>query len=223
MSLADSLYNLQLIQEFCQEYLNQCCHFTLEDMLYAASSIKVRGALRRSAAATRALGEARPRSCSVRAPSAPPARFPRRRGAARRGAAPRRSALRGAAGRRQRGAASGRDDPPRPRAGGRTSAGSCVRGGRGRTSTERGTDSAFSVRGPEGRGHPPAPLPPCVRVLRGLRGSGCYSKAVYPKGGGGRDSGPVPERGGRTVAVDAPDAERLGRPELWVPAQPSPC
>lgn len=41
MSLADSLYNLQLIQEFCQEYLNQCCHFTLEDMLYAASSIKV--------------------------------------------------------------------------------------------------------------------------------------------------------------------------------------
>lgn len=41
MSLADSLYNLQLIQEFCQEYLNQCCHFTLEDMLYASSSIKV--------------------------------------------------------------------------------------------------------------------------------------------------------------------------------------
>ncbi|XP_057581713.1 calmodulin-regulated spectrin-associated protein 2 isoform X2 [Hippopotamus amphibius kiboko] len=40
MSLADSLYNLQLIQEFCQEHLNQCCHFTLEDMLYAASSIK---------------------------------------------------------------------------------------------------------------------------------------------------------------------------------------
>ncbi|KAH0520072.1 Calmodulin-regulated spectrin-associated protein 2 [Microtus ochrogaster] len=40
MSLADSLYNLQLIQEFCQEYLNRCCHFSLEDMLYAASSIK---------------------------------------------------------------------------------------------------------------------------------------------------------------------------------------
>ncbi|XP_015724948.1 calmodulin-regulated spectrin-associated protein 2 isoform X6 [Coturnix japonica] len=40
MSLADSLYNLQLIQEFCQEYLNQCCHFSLEDMLYAASSVK---------------------------------------------------------------------------------------------------------------------------------------------------------------------------------------
>ncbi|KAM4642656.1 calmodulin-regulated spectrin-associated protein 2 [Discoglossus pictus] len=40
MSLADSLYNLQLIQDFCQEYLNGCCHFTLEDMLYASSSIK---------------------------------------------------------------------------------------------------------------------------------------------------------------------------------------
>ncbi|XP_053549790.1 calmodulin-regulated spectrin-associated protein 2 [Bombina bombina] len=40
MSLADSLYNLQLIQEFCQEYLNGCCHFTLEDMLYASSSVK---------------------------------------------------------------------------------------------------------------------------------------------------------------------------------------
>ncbi|XP_063796213.1 calmodulin-regulated spectrin-associated protein 2 isoform X2 [Pseudophryne corroboree] len=40
MSLADSLYNLQLIQDFCQEYLNGCCHFTLEDMLYASSSVK---------------------------------------------------------------------------------------------------------------------------------------------------------------------------------------
>ncbi|KAI1882912.1 hypothetical protein AGOR_G00239780 [Albula goreensis] len=40
MSLADSLYNLQLIQDFCQENLNHCCHFTLEDMLYASSSIK---------------------------------------------------------------------------------------------------------------------------------------------------------------------------------------
>ena len=42
MSLADSLYNLQLVQEFCHGYLAQCCHFTLEDMLYAAASIKVR-------------------------------------------------------------------------------------------------------------------------------------------------------------------------------------
>ncbi|KAL7866742.1 hypothetical protein AOLI_G00145560 [Acnodon oligacanthus] len=40
MSLADSLYNLQLIQDFCREHLNRCCHFSLEDMLYASSSIK---------------------------------------------------------------------------------------------------------------------------------------------------------------------------------------
>lgn len=40
MSLADSLYNLQLIQEFCRENLSHCCHFTLEDMLYASSTIK---------------------------------------------------------------------------------------------------------------------------------------------------------------------------------------
>ncbi|KAF7692617.1 hypothetical protein HF521_010227 [Silurus meridionalis] len=40
MSLADSLYNLQLIQHFCRENLNNCCHFTLEDMLYASSCIK---------------------------------------------------------------------------------------------------------------------------------------------------------------------------------------
>uniref|UniRef100_A0A673YU53 Calmodulin regulated spectrin associated protein family member 2 n=1 Tax=Salmo trutta TaxID=8032 RepID=A0A673YU53_SALTR len=40
MSLADSLYNLQLVQEFCRDNLNHCCHFSLEDMLYAHSSIK---------------------------------------------------------------------------------------------------------------------------------------------------------------------------------------
>ncbi|XP_058616775.1 calmodulin-regulated spectrin-associated protein 2a isoform X4 [Onychostoma macrolepis] len=40
MSLADSLYNLQLILDFCKEHLNHCCHFNLEDMLYAHSSIK---------------------------------------------------------------------------------------------------------------------------------------------------------------------------------------
>ncbi|TSY27766.1 Calmodulin-regulated spectrin-associated protein 2 [Bagarius yarrelli] len=40
MSLADSLYNLQLIQDFCRKNLNNCCHFTLEDLLYASSSIK---------------------------------------------------------------------------------------------------------------------------------------------------------------------------------------
>uniref|UniRef100_A0A3Q2X8T8 Calmodulin regulated spectrin associated protein family member 2 n=1 Tax=Hippocampus comes TaxID=109280 RepID=A0A3Q2X8T8_HIPCM len=40
MSLADSLYNLQLVQDFCRTNLNRCCHFSLEDMLYAHASIK---------------------------------------------------------------------------------------------------------------------------------------------------------------------------------------
>ncbi|XP_077412493.1 calmodulin-regulated spectrin-associated protein 2 isoform X2 [Vanacampus margaritifer] len=40
MSLADSLYNLQLVQDFCEANLNHCCHFSLEDMLYAHASIK---------------------------------------------------------------------------------------------------------------------------------------------------------------------------------------
>ncbi|XP_029284935.1 calmodulin-regulated spectrin-associated protein 2a isoform X2 [Cottoperca gobio] len=40
MTLADRLYNLQLIQDFCKDNLNSCCHFCLEDMLYASSTIK---------------------------------------------------------------------------------------------------------------------------------------------------------------------------------------
>ncbi|KAF7662286.1 hypothetical protein LDENG_00240040 [Lucifuga dentata] len=40
MSLADRLYNLQLIQDFCKDNLNSCCYFSLEDMLYASSTIK---------------------------------------------------------------------------------------------------------------------------------------------------------------------------------------
>ncbi|TNN62046.1 Calmodulin-regulated spectrin-associated protein 2 [Liparis tanakae] len=40
MTLADRLYNLQLIQDFCKDNLNSCCHFSLEDMLYASSDIK---------------------------------------------------------------------------------------------------------------------------------------------------------------------------------------
>ncbi|KAK2822319.1 hypothetical protein Q5P01_022384 [Channa striata] len=40
MSLADSLYNLQLVQDFCRNNLNHCCHFSLEDMLYTHASIK---------------------------------------------------------------------------------------------------------------------------------------------------------------------------------------
>nr|XP_019954105.1 PREDICTED: calmodulin-regulated spectrin-associated protein 2 isoform X3 [Paralichthys olivaceus] len=40
MTLADRLYNLQLIQDFCKDNLNSCCHFSLEDMLYASSTVK---------------------------------------------------------------------------------------------------------------------------------------------------------------------------------------
>ncbi|XP_054905671.1 calmodulin-regulated spectrin-associated protein 2a isoform X2 [Poeciliopsis prolifica] len=40
MSLADRLYNLQLIQDFCKDNLNSCCYFSVEDMLYASSTIK---------------------------------------------------------------------------------------------------------------------------------------------------------------------------------------
>ncbi|XP_033936949.1 calmodulin-regulated spectrin-associated protein 2a isoform X4 [Pseudochaenichthys georgianus] len=40
MALADRLYNLQLIQDFCKDNLSGCCHFSLEDMLYASSTIK---------------------------------------------------------------------------------------------------------------------------------------------------------------------------------------
>ncbi|XP_070687980.1 calmodulin-regulated spectrin-associated protein 2a [Pempheris klunzingeri] len=40
MTLADRLYNMQLIQDFCKDNLNNCCHFSLEDMLYASSTIK---------------------------------------------------------------------------------------------------------------------------------------------------------------------------------------
>ncbi|XP_067452811.1 calmodulin-regulated spectrin-associated protein 2a isoform X1 [Thunnus thynnus] len=40
MTLADRLYNLQLIQDFCKDNLNSSCHFSLEDMLYASSTIK---------------------------------------------------------------------------------------------------------------------------------------------------------------------------------------
>uniref|UniRef100_UPI0037E8A5E6 calmodulin-regulated spectrin-associated protein 2a n=1 Tax=Semicossyphus pulcher TaxID=241346 RepID=UPI0037E8A5E6 len=40
MTLADRLYNVQLIQDFCKDNLSSCCHFSLEDMLYASSTIK---------------------------------------------------------------------------------------------------------------------------------------------------------------------------------------
>ncbi|XP_067829185.1 calmodulin-regulated spectrin-associated protein 3 [Heptranchias perlo] len=41
MSVADSLYNLQLILEFTQEYLGNCCHLGLEDMLYTPPVLKI--------------------------------------------------------------------------------------------------------------------------------------------------------------------------------------
>ncbi|XP_048377767.1 calmodulin-regulated spectrin-associated protein 3 isoform X4 [Stegostoma tigrinum] len=41
MSVADSLYNLQLIVEFTQEYLGNCCHLGLEDMLYTSPVLKI--------------------------------------------------------------------------------------------------------------------------------------------------------------------------------------
>ncbi|MGH0150590.1 UNVERIFIED_CONTAM: hypothetical protein FKN15_057370 [Acipenser sinensis] len=40
MSVADSLYNLQLIQEFCKECLGSCCPLALEDLLYTPPVLK---------------------------------------------------------------------------------------------------------------------------------------------------------------------------------------
>ncbi|CAJ1075278.1 calmodulin-regulated spectrin-associated protein 3 isoform X3 [Xyrichtys novacula] len=41
MSVADSLYNLQFIREFCDSCLRSCCHLSLEDMLYAPQELQV--------------------------------------------------------------------------------------------------------------------------------------------------------------------------------------
>lgn len=41
-SIADSIYNIQLLREFSNEYLNKCFYLTLEDMLYAPLVLKVR-------------------------------------------------------------------------------------------------------------------------------------------------------------------------------------
>uniref|UniRef100_A0A8C3IDP1 Calmodulin regulated spectrin associated protein family member 3 n=1 Tax=Chrysemys picta bellii TaxID=8478 RepID=A0A8C3IDP1_CHRPI len=41
MSVADSLYNLQLIQEFCTEYLGSCCPLALEDLLYVPPVLRI--------------------------------------------------------------------------------------------------------------------------------------------------------------------------------------
>ncbi|XP_075041884.1 calmodulin-regulated spectrin-associated protein 1 isoform X2 [Mixophyes fleayi] len=39
-SMADSLYNIQLLKEFSSEYLNKCFYLTLEDMLYSPLVLK---------------------------------------------------------------------------------------------------------------------------------------------------------------------------------------
>lgn len=41
MSVADSLYNLQLIKEFCESSLQSCCPLPLEDLLYAPPVLHV--------------------------------------------------------------------------------------------------------------------------------------------------------------------------------------
>lgn len=41
MSVADSLYNLQFIREFCDSCLKSCCHLALEDMLYTPQELQV--------------------------------------------------------------------------------------------------------------------------------------------------------------------------------------
>ncbi|XP_056263312.1 calmodulin-regulated spectrin-associated protein 3 isoform X2 [Pseudoliparis swirei] len=40
MSVADSLYNLQFIREFCDSCLKSCCHLALEDMLYTPQELQ---------------------------------------------------------------------------------------------------------------------------------------------------------------------------------------
>ncbi|XP_684101.7 calmodulin-regulated spectrin-associated protein 3 isoform X5 [Danio rerio] len=40
MTVADSLYNLQLIREFCDSCLKSCCPLVLEDLLYSPSELK---------------------------------------------------------------------------------------------------------------------------------------------------------------------------------------
>ncbi|XP_051561588.1 calmodulin-regulated spectrin-associated protein 3-like [Myxocyprinus asiaticus] len=41
MSVADSLYNLQLIREFCESQLKSCCPLQLEDLLYAPPTLQL--------------------------------------------------------------------------------------------------------------------------------------------------------------------------------------
>ncbi|XP_077053607.1 calmodulin-regulated spectrin-associated protein 3 isoform X1 [Siphateles boraxobius] len=41
MSTADSMYNLQLIREFCESHLKSCCPLQVEDLLYAPPTLQV--------------------------------------------------------------------------------------------------------------------------------------------------------------------------------------
>lgn len=41
MSVADSLYNLQLIKEFCESSLQSCCPLAVEDLMYAPPVLHV--------------------------------------------------------------------------------------------------------------------------------------------------------------------------------------
>lgn len=41
MSVADSVYNLQLIRAFCQSSLQSCCPLAVEDLLYAPPLLHV--------------------------------------------------------------------------------------------------------------------------------------------------------------------------------------
>ncbi|KAM3598377.1 uncharacterized protein V6R79_017212 [Siganus canaliculatus] len=41
LSVADCLYNLQIIREFCDSCLKSCCHLSLEDMLYTPPELKI--------------------------------------------------------------------------------------------------------------------------------------------------------------------------------------
>ena len=45
MSVADSLYNLQLVRDFCCRHLRMRCPLALEDLLYMPAAIKVRGVM----------------------------------------------------------------------------------------------------------------------------------------------------------------------------------
>lgn len=42
MSVADSLYNLQLVQDFCASRLPRGCPLSLEDLLYVPPPLQVR-------------------------------------------------------------------------------------------------------------------------------------------------------------------------------------